>query len=262
MLALRENMPSLKALQENLLQSIMGNNLSPEFIKQNNGIDIADRLEVHRDTVLENFISSLKITYPGVWKLIGDDCARGVALAYSHDLSNLKTRAEINSFGDEFPEFLNNFESTKHLQYLYDFATLELFRSKSYGTIKESYLSTDEMQDFFINGDEGGKLKLNSSTYFLESKFPLMNIQELLDNPEINELVIKNSASYIVVCRVQGIIETLYLSKNQWQFLYSLKNSDTIGKAMESFTSEEVEIELSLMIQLLISKQMIKGISR
>ena len=174
-------MHSLKELQENLLQSIMGNNLSPESIKQNNNIDIADRLAVHRDTILENFISSLKITYPGVWKLIGNDCARGVALAYSHNLSNLKTRAEMNFFGDEFPEFLKNFESTNHLQYLHDFATLELLRSKSYGAINESCLSAEDMRDFFINGDEGGEFELNSSVYFLKSKFPLMNIQELLN---------------------------------------------------------------------------------
>jgi len=255
-------MHSLKELQENLLQSIMGNNLSPESIKQNNNIDIADRLGVHRDTVLENFISSLKITYPGVWKLIGEDCARGVALAYSHNLSNLKTRAEMNSFGDEFPEFLKNFESTNHLQYLHDFATLELLRSKSYGTINESCLSAEDMRDFFINGDEGGEFELNSSVYFLKSEFPLMNIQELLDNPKINDLSIDNSVTYIIVCRVQGIIETLYLSQKQWQFLYSLKRGDAIGKAMECFSSEEVEVELSQMIQLLIAKNMIKGISR
>ena len=135
-------MPSLKALQESLLHSIMGNNLSPEFIKQNNGIDISDRLAVHRDTVLENFISSLKITYPGVWRLIGEDCARGAALAYSHNLSNLKTRADMNAFGEGFPEFLRNFESTNHLKYLHDFARLELFRSRSYGSSNESCLST------------------------------------------------------------------------------------------------------------------------
>lgn len=254
-------MHNLKELQENLLESIMENNLSSEFIKQNGGIDTADRLGVHRDTILENFISSLKITYPGIWRLIGEDCARGVALAYSHDLDHLQNRENINSFGDRFPEFLSNFASTCHLDYLSDFAMLEWIRSRSYESVNEKFLSAQDMQEFFINGDENGKLILNSSVYFLKSKFPLGNIQRLLDDPEMKELNLDDSTEYIVVCRVQGKIETLYLSKNQWQFLYNLNNGDAIGKAIKCFSNEEVEKELSIMIQLLLSKQMVKEIA-
>lgn len=253
-------MHNLKELQDNLLENIMENDLSPKFIKQNGDIDTADRLGVHRDTILENFISSLKINYPGVWRLIGEDCARGVALAYSHDIDHLQNRENMNSFGDRFPEFLSNFASTCHLNYLPDFASLEWIRSRSYEAVNEEYLSAQDMQEFFINGDGNGKLILNSSVYFLESKFPLENIQRLLDNPEIKELNLDDSSSYIVVCRVQGKIETLYLSKNQWQFLYNLNNGDAIGKAIECFSNEEAEEQLSIMIQLLLSKQMIKEI--
>ena len=253
-------MHNLKELQDNLLENIMENDLSPKFIKQNGDIDTADRLGVHRDTILENFISSLKINYPGVWRLIGEDCARGVALAYSHDINHLQNRENMNFFGDCFPEFLSNFASTRHLGYLPDFASLEWIRSISYEAVNEEYLSAQDMQEFFINGDENGKLILNSSVYFLESKFSLENIQRLLDNPEIKELNLDDSSSNIIVCRVQGKIETLYLSKNQWQFLYNLNNGDAIGKAIECFSNEEVEEQLSVMIQLLLSKQMVKEI--
>ena len=116
------------------------------------------------------------------------------------------------------------------------------------------------MREFFINGDGNGKLVLNLSVYFSKSKFPLDSIQSFLDNPEIKELTLDNSSSNIIVCRVQGKIETLYLSKNQWQFLYNLNNGDAIGKAIECFSNEEVEEQLSIMIQLLLSKQMVKEI--
>lgn len=253
-------MHNLKELQNNFLEIIMKDNLSPESVKENDGIDKADRLRVHRDTILENFISSLKITYPGVWRLVGEDCARGVALAYSHDLNHIQNRENMNSFGDRFPEFLSNFASTRHLDYLPDFAMLEWIRSRSYESVNEGFLSAQDMQEFFINGDENGKLLLNSSVYFLESKFPLENIQKLLDDPEIKELNLDDSAAYIIVCRVQGKIETLYLSKNQWQFLYNLNNGDVIGKAIECFSNEEIETELSIMIGLLLSKQMVREI--
>jgi hypothetical protein len=253
-------MHNLKEIQDSLLSNIINRQKPSEFIKQQGGIDVAERLEIHRDTVFENFVSALKISYPCVWRLIGDDCARGVALAYSHDINHLKSRDSINLFGEDFPEFLKNFESTKRLYYLSDFAKLEWLRTKSYESTRETFLSVQDMESFFMEGDENGKLEFNSSVFFLESKFPLMNIQELLENSEIQELVMDDSMSFIVVCRLQGKIETLYLSQNQWQFLYNLSNGNAIGKAMECFVEEEVEAELSSIIQLLLSKQMIKRV--
>ncbi|MEM6339125.1 MAG: putative DNA-binding domain-containing protein [Pseudomonadota bacterium] len=253
-------MRNLKELQDNLLNRIIGNDLAAEFIKKKGNIDVSDRLMIHRETVLENLISGLKITYPYIWKLLGEECARGVALAYSHNIENLMSRDKINSFGDKFPEFLSNFSSTNNINYLPDFAELEWLRSKSYESIREEFLSPQDMQDFFINGDENGKLILNSSVYFLKSKFPLDSIQSFLEDPEIKELSLNDIGVYIIVCRVQGKIETLYLSKNQWQFLYNLNSGDAIGKAIECFSNEEVEEQLSIMIQLLLSKQMVKEI--
>lgn len=253
-------MRNLKELQDNLLNRIIDNDLAADFIKKKGNIDVSDRLMVHRETVLENLISGLKITYPYIWKLLGEECARGVALAYSHNIENLMSRDKINSFGDKFPEFLRNFPSTTDIGYLPDFAELEWLRSKSYESIREECLLPQDMQEFFINGDGNGKLVLNSSVYFSKSKFPLDSIQSFLDNPEIEELNLDNSSSNIIVCRVQGKIETLYLSKNQWQFLYNLNNGDAIGKAIECFSNEEVEEQLSIMIQLLLSKQMVKEI--
>ena len=255
-------MSNLKELQDSLFETIMKNDLSFASIKQNNGIAIADRLEVHRDTILENFISSLKITYPGVWKLIGEDCARGASLAYSHDLNHLQNRENMNNFGDRFPEFLRSFESTHHIDYLSDFAILEWIRSRSYESPNENSVSIQVMQELFINSDGTGNLILNSSIYFLKSKFPLCNIQKLLDDTAMERLNLDNSISYIVVCRVQGRVETLYLSKHQWQFLYNLNNGDAINKAIECFSDEEMEMELSIMIRLLLSKQMVKKIGK
>ena len=71
-------MPSLEMIQENLLKSIFGGKGTLDFIKANGSITAKQRLGVHQDTIFENFVTALEITYPGVWRLIGSDCARGV----------------------------------------------------------------------------------------------------------------------------------------------------------------------------------------
>jgi hypothetical protein len=253
-------MGNLKELQDDLFKRIIENRLSASFVKQQGGIKVSDRLSINRNTVLENLTSSLRITYPGIWRLIGDGCARGASLAYLQETENLVGRHNINSFGENFPTFLGRFQYTRHLDYLPEFAKLEWLCAKSYEAVKEDYLRAEDMQEFFVSFNMDGKFIFNASVFFLQSKFPLENIQNLLDDSGVESLDLKPNDTYIVVCRVQGNIETLYLTKNRWEFLHALSSGNTIGEAIEYFSNEELQSELIAMVQLLISKQMIKAI--
>lgn len=255
-------MHNLAAIQTDIKDIILGKNTSSQFIKPTENISAHERLMVHINTVFENFISSLRITYPGVWRLIGEDCARSVALAYGHDYRNLTSRAEINEFGGKFPEFLRVFASTKHLKYLPDFAHLELLKSKSYSAQKQNAISLETIQNYFESDIENCKMEFNNSIFFFQSNFPLMNIQELLDNSNLSELNLQKQTCFIIVCRVSGCIKTLYLTQKKWQFLKSLNDGDSMKIAMNIFTDKELLAEMPIIINLMISKQMIIKIQR
>ncbi len=255
-------MHNLAEIQTELKDIILGKKTSSQFIRPTESISPHERLMVHVTTIFENFIASLRITYPGVWRLIGEDCARSVALAYSHDYSNLTSRARINEFGENFPEFLQVFPSTKHLKYLPDFAHLELLKSKSYAAKKQNAISLKTIQTYFESDIENCRLEFNDSIFFLQSNFPLMDIQELLDNPNLGELNLQKQTCFIIICRVSGRIETLYLDQKKWQFLKSLNNGDSIKIAMNIFTDKELLTEMPIIINLMISKQMIIKIQR
>jgi len=250
-------MHSLGALQNKLQTSILGKEEHLPFIKVNGDITTSDRLAIHRDTIFNNFTSSLRITYPGIWRLLGEDCAYGVALAYSHDYVNLTSRSEMENFGENFPKFLANFPSTKHLQYLPDFARLELLRAKSYGAIMQKPLGIEQLQGYFESGIESCQILLNASIYFLQSEYPLMNIQSLLDDPGFTELSLQKQECFLVVCRTSGKTETLFLEAKPWNFLQSLSNGNIVSTAMDVFTEKELVVEIQALINLMISKQMI-----
>ena len=250
-------MHSLENIQEKIQKAILGEETQLDFIKQKSPISTQDRITVHRDTVFENFITNLQIIYPGIWKLIGKDCAKGVALAYSHDFNNLTNRSQIGDFGANFPEFLSKFPSTKHLQYLPDYARLEWLKSKSYEAHNYEAIKIEELQSFFQGDIESYKLILNPSIFLFESRFPLMNIQELLENKDIDNLDLYETQCCIIVCRVQGKIETLYVENNQWSFLQAIHKGDLISDAMEVFSQEDMIDEITQIIHLMINKQMI-----
>jgi len=168
---------NLNSIQAELHNAILGRDAKLDFIKQNGKISTNDRLSVHVDTVLENLVNSLYISYQGIWKLIGKDCARGVALAYIHSENSLMSRAAMSDFGANFPEFLNNFPSTKDLLYLKDYARLEWLRSKSYASPKAEMLNQQALQIALSNGIEKYKIQFNDSVYFMHSDFSLMKNQ-------------------------------------------------------------------------------------
>lgn len=250
-------MSDLGVLQGKLQTAILGQEEHLPFIKVNGVITTSDRLTVHRDTVFNNLTSSLRITYPGIWRLLGEDCAYGVAMAYSHDYVNLTSRSAMDDFGENFPQFLANFPSIKHLQYLPDFARLELLRAKSYRAIMQAPLAIEQLQAYFESGIESCQILLNASIYFLQSEYPLMNIQELLDNPDSVELSLQKQECFLVVCRTSGKTETLFLEARPWNFLRSISNGNSVSTAMDMFTEKELVLKIQAMISLMVSKQMI-----
>jgi len=251
-------MLSLEKIQESLLDSILGGKENLAFIKANGLIKAEHRLRVHQDTIFENFVNALKITYPSIWRLIGSDCARGVALAYSHEFVNITDRSNISGFGENFPDFLEKFPSVKHLDYLPDYARIEWLRSRSYEAINQKIISAEKFNESMSSDPEAVIFKFNRSVFFLRSSWALAKIQRLLDEPDSEKIDIMHEECFLLICRVNGRIETLFLEEDQWKFLFALKNGITLGQALEQIgSSDDVDTKISAVIRLLFVKEMI-----
>jgi hypothetical protein len=244
-------------IQNEIKDIILGKESSLNFVKSTETISAKERLLVHKNTVFTNFISRLRIIYPGVWRLIGKECARSVAFNYSFDYRNLTSRAEINEFGKNFPEFLQRSAATKHLKYLPDFAHLEYLKYRSYFAIKQDAIPFQKIQSYFASDVENCTVKFNDSVFFYQSDFPLMDIQDLLDNPDCGELKLQKNPCFIIICRVKGRIETLYLEQKKWRFLKQLNDGDSIKTSMNIFTDEALQTEMPDMVKLMLNKQML-----
>jgi hypothetical protein len=238
-------MSKLANIQEQILESLISTKMDDlDFIKTTGNVSNTERLLVHRYTILENFVNRLKINYPGIWKLLGENCARGAALAYSHKLTNITSRGEVNKFGANFAVHLESFPSTLELTYLPDFARLEWLRSVSAEAKNEITIAPDKLAKMNPDKLEKYQLIFNSSVFFMKSTFPLMQIQDLINDKNSSEIMLSRESSYFIVYRLDNIVNTAWLAQDTWEFLFSLHNGKSLGEAL--YESQKMGFELNL----------------
>jgi hypothetical protein len=83
----------------------------------------ADRLDIHRNTFVAGVTKALRLSFPAVHRLVGNDFFEGAASVF---IAQHPPRAAwLDAYGAAFPRFLHDFPPAASLEYLADVARLE-----------------------------------------------------------------------------------------------------------------------------------------
>jgi hypothetical protein len=82
-----------------------------------------DRLDIYRNTFVANATRALRLTYPAIYKLVGDEFFEGAAAAFI--AQHPPRSACFDHYGEAFAAFLAAFPPAAPLGYLADVARLE-----------------------------------------------------------------------------------------------------------------------------------------
>lgn len=116
-------MPTLHELQQSFGAAMLaGDPTAAEFVI-GDGIAPEARLNVYRNTYLGNLVAALRISYPAVRKLVGDDFFEGAARAFID--AHPPKSANMNDYGAEFADFLAQFPPAESVPYLADVTRVE-----------------------------------------------------------------------------------------------------------------------------------------
>lgn len=215
-----------------------------------------ERLNIYRQTIFENMINALRITYPGIWQLIGDDCAYNVAYAYGKKKEYHPTTGCLDDFGHQFPDFLGQMPQLKHMPYLKDYASYEWLKHVAYMAPDCEGISVSELSGIPEEQIDEVTLKFCPSVYFFESSYDLSAIQHILMNKDSQKVQGVCEQSYGIVARQEHDVCTYWLKKENWFFLqalfqgYSLKESTEIAENMNKNFSLEAVIAFLFKAQL------------
>jgi hypothetical protein len=116
-------MPTLLEVQRAMGAFLAKGDLAASELVISDGIAPDERLNIYRNTFIANLVGALRISYPAVRRLVGEDFFEGVVRAFIDTYP--PQAAYLNAYGSEFTDFLGQFSPAASLTYLPDVARLE-----------------------------------------------------------------------------------------------------------------------------------------
>ncbi len=252
-------MGELIKLQESFFENIFRNNsASLDFISSGFA---RERFNIYRQTIFENMRNALQITFPGIWSLLGEECANNVAFAYCTQEDNLPKTGCLDDFGGEFPDFLLTIKQLQSLPYLRDYAYYEWLRHQAYGAEESQSFSILELQNVPQEEIDNIKFCFVPACFLFSSQFPIDAIEKIATGESGQMINLSDAqAAYGIVTRRQGVMQTLWIEEVLWRFIKYLSAGYCLSDSTQYAQSLNQNFDLTAAIAFLIQSQLIHKI--
>lgn len=241
-------MQKLKRIQSAFYQTVFqGGEGELSFISSNYP---AERFNVYRQNIFENLCAALHLVFPGVWKLLGEDCANSVAYAFCKAEGNLPTSGYLDDWGGDFPEFLERQKELSTLPYLNDYARYEWLKHRSYIAGQGDVMSLMELK-------EEMKLAFIPSLFLFTSRFPIQAIQGVVDNPESEPIKLNAMGVWGIVARSANVVVTFWIAESLWSFISFIEQGLSLELALEKVQKKDVGFDVVGAVNFLFDKGLV-----
>lgn len=170
-------MPALLDLQRQFVRACQTGQMDSllPFVVSNQ-VSAQNRLAVYENNYQLNLLSALRITYPVVDKLVGEDFFAFAARRY---IAQTPSRSgNLDDYGAEFGSFLETFEPAQGLPYLADVARLEWLLQLAFNAADPVYEPGQVIEALQQSPDDVA-LVLGTSVGLLHSPYPVKRIWEI-----------------------------------------------------------------------------------
>jgi len=114
------SVPTLLEIQTVMRRGLLGNGDATIAATLGSALAPADRLSIYRNTSRTALTNALRLNFPAVQRLVGEDFFAAAADTFiTHELPNT---AWLDLYGEGFPKFLQRYKPATTLAYLSDIA--------------------------------------------------------------------------------------------------------------------------------------------
>lgn len=245
-------MPTLRDLQIDFAAALINDNGEGANFVQNlvaGKLSPNRQLDVYRNNVFGCLTESLKITYPVIVKLVGDEFFEHLADAFIRQTPS--NSGNLHQFGSEMVWFLAEFPSAGELAYLPDVAKLEWACHEVF--FAEDHLALASERLAVVPENQLGKLKfhLHPATRLLTSQFPVHRIWET-NQPDFSgdpPVDLNRGGVHLLVRRedYQAVLQPL--TPGEWAFLNACQAGADLSHASVSGLEADPHFDIGSVLQ-------------
>lgn len=197
------------------------------------GLAPARRLDVYRNTILGTWTRALRLSYPAVQRLVGEDFFEGAAKIFAR--AQAPRCADLNAYGSEFGEFLRGFAPAASIVYLADVARLEWSVNRALHAADVPVLDVSVLAALVPSDHERVRFAPHPSVSLLSSEYPVDEIWRAVlerDGAAMAAVDLEQGAVHLLVHRWADEVHVRRLPEAAWQFAKALFDGQALGDAI------------------------------
>lgn len=250
-------MIKLAELQRNFISDCLSGKLTNTNSLMSKDIDTREfsaksLMGIYQSSAIANIIQAMMLTYPVIEKLVGEDFFRASCKKFIR--LHCPKSANMDDYGEEFADFLEEFEPAKQLTYLKDVAQLEwLFHLSS---LANDSKVTDWSRLSAVPADKAlqVKLLLAPTVKLMSSFFPIdkiwqMNQPNSIVNEEIDLALNTSQETFSIVYRSGLKTEIMTVTEGEFTLLLSFNQQHSLANAIETSTRIDSSISIDDVIK-------------
>src|SRR6516162_7905701 len=227
------SVPTLLEIQTAMRRGLLGNGDATIAATLGNALAPADRLSIYRNTSRTALTNALRLNFPAVQRLVGEDFF--AAAAESFIRCEPPCTAWLDFYGEGFAEFLQSFEPAASLIYLPDVARLERAVGRAFHAVDAEPLEYSQLLDIELSVQGRVCFTPHPSVSLVFSPYPVDAIwcAVLARNDEaLAAIDLSSGAVRLLVERRVGEIEITRMAERRWKFAEALFAGRSLSAAL------------------------------
>lgn len=227
-------MLDLASFQNDLARAVRDPDYNPP------GLSVAG-LSVYRNTVAKGLIDVLRANFPSVDRIVGE--AWFSACAHAFIRLHEPRSPVLATYGDAFPDFLQDFEPAADIPYLVDVARVDALWTQSHFAADDTPLDPGTLQSQEKCSVLDLALRLHASTRIAWFDTPAATLWRLnrppAPLPGRDGFSVDWRPEGIALCRPHGEVVAIPLSAPQYAFLEACRAGRPFGEAMSAGSEDD-----------------------
>ncbi len=222
------------------------------------GAPSARRFAVYRNNVIVGLSESMKITFPAVCRIVGEEFFLAMARAYV--VADPPRSPMLLEYGGGFPDFVAAFPPAATLPYLADVARIELAWKEAFHAPEAALLPAAALAA--IPQDRLGELRisLHPSLRIVSSRYPALTIWRMnVDGGVPAPVDLKAGGEDALVVRPAAQVEVRFVPPGGAAFIRLLGEGATLGEAANAGLAAAEAFDLSASLAGLIAAGAFSG---